>query len=94
MKASNCAWLWVQNLIISSKRIGWEGSAELLNKFEGSIDSLKNLAYRLYDVCEKKNWAKEGIGYNQLVTDWQTILDTMLQMNSKKSEPKQIELDF
>lgn len=49
LKASNCAWLWVQNLIISSKKIGWEGSAELLNKFEGSIDSLKNLAYRLYD---------------------------------------------
>lgn len=72
---ANCAWLWVQSLVKVFGVLGFKGCAELLSKYEGDLESLKNLAYRLYNICEKKKtWAREGTGYNDLVVDWQDIL--------------------
>ena len=90
---TNCAWLWVQSLVKVFDKIGIEGCGELLKYFEGDIESLKNLAYRLYNICEKKNWAKEGSGYNELVVEWQDILSKRAEfMQNKSSEPAQSEL--
>lgn len=82
---AKCAWLWVQSLVLTFKKEGIKGAAELLAKFVGDAESLKNLAYRLYDICEKKSWAKEATGYNDLVVEWQAILDTSVT----KPEPVQ-----
>ncbi|MBQ3452066.1 MAG: hypothetical protein IJG32_07360, partial [Selenomonadaceae bacterium] len=84
---ADCAWLWVQSLVLVFKREGIIGAAELLSKFDGAVNSLKNLAYRLYAICEKRNWSKEATGYNELVVKWQDILN-----NSVKSKPAQGEL--
>ena len=84
---ASCAWLWVQSLVLVFKKEGIMGAAELLAKFDGDNESLKNLAYRLYDICEKRNWSKEATGYNDLVVEWQTIVD-----NSVKKKPEQGEL--
>ena len=90
---TNCAWLWVQSLVKVFDKIGIEGCGELLKYFDGDIESLKNLAYRLYNICEKKNWAKEGSGYNELVVEWQDILSKRAEfMQNKSSEPAQSEL--
>lgn len=92
---SNCAWLWVQSLVkvFNSGKSGYEGCGELLAHFDGDTESLKNLAYRLYNICEKKNWAKEGTSYNELVVEWQDILSKRAEfMQSKSSEPVQGEL--
>lgn len=89
---SNCAWLWVQSLVkvFNSGKSAYDGCAELLTHFEGDTESLKNLAYRLYNICEKKNWAKEGTGYNELVVEWQDILSKRAEfMQSKSPEPVQ-----
>ncbi len=90
---SNCAWLWVQSLVKIFDKAGIAGCAELLTHFDGDTESLKNLAYRLYNICEKKNWAKEGTGYNELVVEWQDILSKRAEfMQSKSPEPVQGEL--
>lgn len=90
---SNCAWLWVQSLVKIFDKAGIAGCAELLTHFDGDTESLKNLAYRLYNICEKKNWAKEGTGYNELVVEWQDILSKRAEfMQSKSSELVQGEL--
>ena len=90
---SNCAWLWVQSLVKIFDKAGIAGCAELLTHFDGDTESLKNLAYRLYNICEKKNWAKEGTGYNELVVEWQDILSKCAEfMQSKSPEPIQGEL--
>lgn len=81
---ASCAWLWVQSLVLVFKKEGIMGAAELLAHFDGDNESLKNLAYRLYDICEKRNWSKEATGYNDLVVEWQTIVD-----NSVKKKPEQ-----
>ena len=90
---ANCAWLWVQSLVKVFDKAGIAGCAELLTHFDGDTESLKNLAYRLYNICEKKNWAKEGSGYNELVVEWQDILSKRAEfMQTKSSELVQGEL--
>ena len=92
LKAANCAWLWIQSLVLVSRREGYKGAGELLSHFGGDTDSLKNLAYRLYDICEKRKFSKEGTAYNELVVDWQKILDKRDEFRREK--PAQGELDF
>ena len=81
---ANCAWLWVQSLVYALKKIGIAKAGELMSKFDGNNESLKNLAYRLYDICEKKNWSKEATGYNDLVVEWQEILETSVTFKQPK----------
>ncbi|MBQ3337300.1 MAG: hypothetical protein IJG80_07860, partial [Selenomonadaceae bacterium] len=85
--AAGSAWLWVQSLVFAFKKDGTARAAELLSHFEGSAESLKNLAYRLYNICEKKNWAKEATGYNDLVVEWEEILKESAML--KKPKPVQ-----
>ncbi len=96
---ANCAWLWVQSLVEAFRNGGVSkaedmnkenyrsGAAELLSKFDGDTDLLRNLAYRLYDICEKRNWAREGTVYNEPVAEWQEILDE--SVNFKREKPFQ-----
>ncbi len=72
---------------------GINGAAEFLAKYEGNLEELKNLAYRLYDICEKKNWSKEGTGYNDMVVEWDSILLKRLEyMQAKTTKAEQIEM--
>ena len=82
-----CAWLWVQTLVLVMEKVGLDGCGELLANFDGELEPLKNLAYRLYNVCDKKKFAKEASGYNDLVTEWQDILSARAEYRQKKSEP-------
>jgi putative DNA methylase len=34
----------------------------------------RDLAYRLYTVCERKGWAQEALAYNSLVIAWPRIV--------------------
>jgi putative DNA methylase len=33
----------------------------------------RDLAYRLYSICDRKGWAEEAFGYNSLVASWPEI---------------------
>lgn len=82
---SKCAWLWVQSMVLAFKRVGIDGAAEILSHFDGDTEPLKNLAYRLYNICERK-WPKEATGYNELVVEWQAVLDKSVEFCRKESE--------
>ncbi len=57
---------------------GEQAAADLLRRinavYAGAADVARNLAYRLYTVCERKKWAGEAISYNALVVSWPEIL--------------------
>jgi putative DNA methylase len=36
-------------------------------------DGARDLAYRLYSICERRKWAKEALAYNALVTTWAEV---------------------
>ncbi|MBR3747425.1 MAG: hypothetical protein IKN27_10765, partial [Selenomonadaceae bacterium] len=88
-----CVWLWVQSLVKIFKALGIDGGAQLLANFDGEVESLKNLAYLLYDICDNKNWSREGNGYNEIVMEWQDILNTRAEYTQQKSDkPEQMTL--
>ena len=88
-----CAWVWVQSLVLVFKKEGITGAAELLAKFSGDTESLKNLAYRLYSIAEKNKWSEDGTGYNDIVVEWQSILEKRTEFLPKETpEPVQGEL--
>ena len=89
LQESRCIWLLLQSMVKIFYKLGIAGAAELLGNFDGDAETLKNLAYLLYDICEKKSWAKEGMGYNELVAEWQMILEESLNYKNKKSNEPQ-----
>ena len=48
-------------------------AAELLRRVGGLGETAKELAYRLYVICERKKWASEALAYNALVVAWPEI---------------------
>lgn len=64
------AWEACQHLIYALENNGEEAAAGLLAKLGGAAEPARDLAYRLYTVCERKGWAQDALGYNMLVVAW------------------------
>ena len=53
---------------------GGEGAAaELVGKLGSKAEVARDLAYRLYTICERKKRAAEALSYNALVQSWPEI---------------------
>ena len=66
-------WEMVHHLIRLHGQAGEGGAAVLLAKLRADAESARDLAYRLYRICEQKNRAQEALGYNALVQSWPEI---------------------
>jgi putative DNA methylase len=49
------------------------GASDILRLASSQGEVARDLAYRLYTVCERKGWAQEAQAYNSLVTSWLEI---------------------
>lgn len=87
-------WEATQHLIKAVYDNGSETqAAELLNKLGSTADAARDLAYRLYSVCEKHKWADEAMAYNALVIAWPSIVDRANQLKqAQPAEPVQQKL--
>jgi len=45
-----------------------------VQKVSGLGEVARDLAYRLYGICERKKWAQEALAYNSLVIAWPEIV--------------------
>jgi putative DNA methylase len=45
----------------------------VLNASGGKVEAARQLAYRLYTLCERKGWAEDARAYNEVVTGWSGI---------------------
>ena len=66
-------WEITQHLIRTLETKGEDGAAALLQKLGGMAETARDLAYRLYSICEKKKWAEEALAYNGLVIAWSEL---------------------
>ena len=66
-------WEVTQHLIRALDEGGEPAAADLVRRVGGLADTARDLAYRLYAICERKKWAEEALGYNALVTAWPEI---------------------
>lgn len=55
------------------EKAGDAAAAELLRKLGAEGDVARDLAYRLFNLCEKKKFSQEAQGYNALVLGWPEI---------------------
>ncbi len=65
-------WEIVHQLIRALNR-GEQAAAELVAKLGSKADAARELAYRLYTVCERRKRAQEALSYNGLVQSWPEI---------------------
>ena len=63
-------WETTQHLIRALETQGESGAAALLARLGGIGETARELAYRLYTLCERKKWADEALAYNGLVIAW------------------------
>ena len=66
------AWEMVHHLVRSLEK-GEAAAAELAKQLGAKADIARELAYRLYTVCERKKRAQEALSYNALVQSWPEI---------------------
>ncbi|MGA1476531.1 MAG: hypothetical protein ACO4AI_15495, partial [Prochlorothrix sp.] len=66
-------WEATQYLIRALEQTGETGAAELLAKLGDRGETARDLAYRLYSLCDRKGWSQDAIAYNSLVISWPEI---------------------
>lgn len=67
------AWEITHHLIGALEAGGEDGAAELMRRLGTRAEVARDLAYRLYTICERKKRATEALSYNALVQSWSEI---------------------
>ncbi|MDE2733151.1 MAG: DUF1156 domain-containing protein [Gemmatimonadota bacterium] len=68
-------WEAVHHLIRALETGGEPAAARVVVRLGASADIARELAYRLYTICERKRRAAEALSYNSLVQSWPEISD-------------------
>ena len=67
-------WEALHHLIRIHQSDGGEaGAATLLARMPGRAAAIRQLAYRLYTLCERKGRAEDARPYNELITSWGAV---------------------
>ncbi len=81
--------------LIRALRSGGEAEAGLLlKKMAERTESIRQLAYRLYTLCERKGWAEEARAYNELIASWHGTIEAAEQAQMKSRAAKQLTFDM
>lgn len=67
------AWEIVHHLIRVLEAGGEPAAAQLAAKLGSKAEIARELAYRLYTICERKKRAAEALSYNSLVQSWPEV---------------------
>ncbi|ABC75912.1 adenine-specific DNA methylase containing a Zn-ribbon [Syntrophus aciditrophicus SB] len=68
------AWEMAHQLIRALESDGESAAAALAAKLGSKAEIARELAYRLYTLCERKKRAAEALSYNSLVLSWPEII--------------------
>ncbi len=80
-------WETVHHLVRRLEKGGETAAAELVKKLGSVAEVARELAYRLYTLCERKKRAQEALSYNALVQSWPEI--TRLAKEGGKTPERQ-----
>lgn len=79
-------WETTQHLIRTLETKGESEAAALLNNLGGIAEVSRELAYRLFSICERKKWAEEALAYNGLVIAWPELSKLAMAARSRTKE--------
>ena len=70
----NPVWEATHHLIRALNTQGEAAAGALLAAMPGKAEPIRQLAYHLYTLCERKKWAEDARAYNELITAWHAVL--------------------
>jgi putative DNA methylase len=85
-------WEALHQLIRALKQGGESASGALLAALGGKAEAVRQLAYRLYTLCERLGQAEDARGYNELITSWTGIETAAASVPASKTKIVQGEL--
>jgi putative DNA methylase len=83
-------WEATHQLIRVLNQHGESAAGSLIAKMPERSEAIRQLAYRLYTLCERKGWAEDARAYNELIGAWHAIVAASLEAGHKG---EQFELD-
>jgi putative DNA methylase len=83
-------WEVVHHLVRRLESGGEAAAAELVSVLGGVAEVARELAYRLYTICERKKRAQEALSYNALVQSWPEISRLAREQRIPQSEQTQM----
>lgn len=66
----NPVWETLHHLIRALRQDGETAAGRLLAAASGKAEATRQLAYRLYTLCERQGWAEDARAYNEIITGW------------------------
>jgi putative DNA methylase len=66
-------WGALHQLIRAFKNTGEAGAGAVLAAIRAKASATRQLAYRLYTLCERAAWAEDARAYNEIITSWSAI---------------------
>ncbi len=66
-------WEALHQMIRALQRQSAADAGALLARMPTRAEPMRQLAYRLYTLCERKGWADDARAYNELITSWNAI---------------------
>ncbi len=67
-------WEAAHHLIRALNQQGESEAGALLARMPEKGEAIRQLAYHLYTLCERKKWADDARAYNELITAWHAIV--------------------
>ncbi len=77
-------WEATQYLIRALDHGGEQAAADLLRRLGSTGETARDLAYRLYSICERKGWAQEALAYNMLAAAWPRLAELAARSEAKQ----------
>ena len=72
-------WEAAHHLIRALNQQGESAAGSLLARMPERGESIRQLAYHLYTLCERKKWAEDARAYNELIGAWSAIVAASLE---------------
>jgi len=66
-------WEVLHQLIRIFKAEGESGAGAVLASVQAKAEATRQLAYRLYTLCERAGWTEDARAYNEIITSWSAI---------------------
>lgn len=66
-------WEVLHQIICVFKSDGERAAGLTIAAVPGKAEATRQLAYRLYTLCERAGWAEDARAYNEIVTSWSAI---------------------
>ena len=72
-------WEATHHMIRALNTQGESAAGMLLAAMPDKAEPIRQLAYHLYTLCERKKWAEEARAYNELITAWHAVVAASME---------------